>query len=107
VEVVEGAGVFAGPGRIRVDGRELRWRAAIIATGSSPLLPPIPGLAGADPLSTDTVWDLRELPVRLVVLGGGPVGCELGQAFARLGSQVTLVEMQDRLLPRRSHGRAS
>jgi pyruvate/2-oxoglutarate dehydrogenase complex dihydrolipoamide dehydrogenase (E3) component len=83
-----------------VDGRELRWRTAIIATGSSPLLPSVAGLAGADPLSTDTVWDLRELPGRLVVLGGGPVGCELGQAFARLGSQVTLVEMLDRLLPR-------
>jgi pyruvate/2-oxoglutarate dehydrogenase complex dihydrolipoamide dehydrogenase (E3) component len=99
VEVVEAEGRFAGPGRILAGERELRFRAAIIATGSQPVVPPIPGLAAADPLSTDTVWELRELPKRLVILGGGPVGCELGQAFARLGANVTLIEMADRLLP--------
>lgn len=100
VEVLEASGRFTGAGRIEADGRELRWRSAIIATGSSPLVPPIPGLRDADPLTTDTVWELRELPPRLTILGGGPVGCELAQAFARLGSRVTLVEMAERLLPK-------
>ncbi len=104
VEVIPANARFSGPGRIRADGRELRWRAAIIATGSSPLMPAIPGLAETEALSTDTVWDLRELPRRLVVLGGGPIGCELGQAFARLGSQVTIVEQADRLLLKEEPG---
>jgi hypothetical protein len=98
VEVIESAGRFIAPGRIEAHGRELRWRTAIIATGSEPVIAPVPGLAEAEPLTTDTMWELRELPGRLVVLGGGPVGCELAQAFARLGSQVALVEMADRLL---------
>jgi pyruvate/2-oxoglutarate dehydrogenase complex dihydrolipoamide dehydrogenase (E3) component len=98
VDVVEAEGRFAGPGRLEAAGRTLRFRTAIIATGSAPAIPPIPGLETADALTTDTLWDLRELPARLVVLGGGPVGCELSQAFARLGARVTLVEMADRLL---------
>lgn len=98
VEVIEGDARFTGPGRIEAGGRELRWRSAIIATGSEPVVPPIDGLAEARPLSTDTVWDLRELPARLLVLGGGPIGCELTQALARLGAEVTVVEMADRLL---------
>ncbi|HEY3190245.1 MAG TPA: FAD-dependent oxidoreductase [Solirubrobacteraceae bacterium] len=98
VEVIQAEGRFTGPGRIDVGGRELRFRTAIIATGSQPALPPIPGLDTAEVLTTDTVWELRELPRRLVILGGGPTGCEFGQAFARLGAQVTLVEMADRLL---------
>lgn len=72
----------------------------MIATGSAPVLVPVPGLAEAQPLTSDTVWGLDALPGRLVVLGGGAIGCELGQAFARLGSKVTLVEALDRLLPR-------
>jgi pyruvate/2-oxoglutarate dehydrogenase complex dihydrolipoamide dehydrogenase (E3) component len=100
VEVIQADGRFTGPGTAQAAGRELRYRAAIIATGARPSLPPIPGLSEAEPLTTDTVWELRELPDRFVVLGGGPVGCELAQAFARLGSRVTLVEMVDRLLPR-------
>lgn len=98
VEVIQAIGRLTGPGTIDVDGRKLRWRSAIIATGSKPVIPVIPGLEDADPLTTDTLWQLRELPRRLVVLGGGPVGCELAQAFARLGSHVTLIEMADRLL---------
>jgi pyruvate/2-oxoglutarate dehydrogenase complex dihydrolipoamide dehydrogenase (E3) component len=98
VEVIEADGRFTAPGRIEAGGRELRWRAAIIATGSRPAIPAIRGLETIDPLTTETLWDLRELPARLVVLGGGPVGCELGQAFARLGAHVTLVELADRLL---------
>jgi pyruvate/2-oxoglutarate dehydrogenase complex dihydrolipoamide dehydrogenase (E3) component len=100
VQVVSGAGRFVGPDRLEVAGRTLRFRHALIATGAAPLLPPIPGLAEAEPLTSHTVWDLRELPGRLVVLGGGSIGVELAQAFARLGAQVTVVELADRLLPR-------
>jgi pyruvate/2-oxoglutarate dehydrogenase complex dihydrolipoamide dehydrogenase (E3) component len=103
VEVVHGTGTFTGPDRLEVDGRDVRFRHAMIATGASPLVPPIPGLREA-PLTSDTLWDLAELPRRLVVLGGGPIGAELGQAFARLGSQVTVVEMADGLLPREEPG---
>jgi len=98
VEVIEAEGHFVAPGRIDAAGRTLRWRTAIIATGSRPVLPPVRGLADAQPLTTDSVWSLRQLPGRLVVLGGGPIGCELAQAFARLGAHVTIVEMADRLL---------
>ncbi|MBA3262397.1 MAG: FAD-dependent oxidoreductase [Thermoleophilaceae bacterium] len=98
VEVIAADGRFTAPGRIAAGGRELGYRTAIIATGSRPVLPSVPGLDAVSPLTTDTVWDLRDLPRRVVVLGGGPVGCELGQAFARLGAHVTLVEMADRLL---------
>jgi pyruvate/2-oxoglutarate dehydrogenase complex dihydrolipoamide dehydrogenase (E3) component len=100
VEVITAAGSFAGVGLVRAGERELRYRSAIIATGSQPVLPPIPGLPESQPLSTDTLWQLRELPRTLVVLGGGAVGCELGQGLARLGVSVTIVEMSDRLLPR-------
>ncbi len=100
VEVISGTGCFTGPDRIEVDGRTLRFRRAMIATGAAPVVPPIPGLRAADPLTSDTVWDLQVLPRRLVVLGGGPIGVELGQAFGRLGSQVTVVELAAQLLPR-------
>ncbi|WND39763.1 FAD-dependent oxidoreductase [Streptomyces sp. BB1-1-1] len=99
VEVVHGAASFTGPGTLTAGERRVSFRYALIATGSSPALAPVPGLAEAGPLTSDTVWELSELPRRMVVLGGGPVGCELGQAFARLGSQVTLVEAKDRLVP--------
>ncbi len=100
VEFVQGRGRFDGPGRVVVGDRTLRYRTALIATGSRPTLPPLPGLADRDPLTSDTVWGLRELPRRLVVLGGGSIGCELGQAFSRLGSTVTIVEAARHLLPR-------
>jgi len=98
VEVIEASGRFTGPGRISAGGRELRFRAALVATGSKPRIPDIPGLREARPLTNENVFELRELPRRLVVLGGGPTGCELGQALARLGAEVTLVERDDRLL---------
>ncbi len=102
VSVVEGAARFEEPGRLRVDTasgtRTIGFGRAVIATGSSPIVPPIPGLAESGPLTTDTVWELDELPARLLVVGGGAIGAELGQAFARLGSSVTVVEAADRLL---------
>ncbi|MFE0642051.1 dihydrolipoyl dehydrogenase family protein [Streptomyces sp. NPDC058877] len=104
VDVTRGAATFTGPRTLTTGGREISFRYALIATGSSPALAPVPGLAEAEPLTSDTVWELTELPQRLVVLGGGPIGCELGQAFARLGSQVTLVEAMDCLVPREEPG---
>jgi pyruvate/2-oxoglutarate dehydrogenase complex dihydrolipoamide dehydrogenase (E3) component len=98
VRVRTGSVRFTGPGTAEVDGAEVAFRHALVATGSDPAVPPIPGLAGSGALTTDTVWDLDALPGRLVVLGGGTIGCELGQAFARLGSAVTIVEAADRLL---------
>ena len=80
--------------------RTLTTKNIVIAAGARPFIPPIPGLQEINPLTSDTVWSLRTLPQRLVVLGGGPVGCELTQCFARLGSQVTQVEMLPRLMVR-------
>ena len=100
VDVFLGAGRFAGPDTVEVDGTLLRFRRAIIATGGRPAVPPIPGLAEAGFLTNETVFGLTELPRRFVVIGGGPIGCELAQAFARFGSTVTLVERGPQLLPR-------
>ncbi|MGV8941259.1 MAG: FAD-dependent oxidoreductase [Lysobacter sp.] len=100
VEVITGAARVVSPWEIDVGGQRLTARSLIIATGARPLLPPIPGLDSAQYLTSDTVWELRELPKRLLVLGGGPIGCELAQAFARFGSRVTVVEMAPRLLGR-------
>ena len=105
VECIAGNARIASPWTVETtlaDGskRTLATRAIVVAAGGRPFIPPIPGLGEAQPLTSDTVWDLRTLPRRLVVLGGGPIGCELAQCFARLGSQVTQVEMLPRLLPR-------
>ena len=101
-QVVADSAEFVGPRRVRLRaaGTEVSARAVLVAVGSEPILPPVPGLAQAAPLTSDTVWDLTVLPPRLLVLGGGPIGCELSQAFGRLGSQVTVVEQGPRLLPR-------
>ena len=99
VSVRSGAARFTGPGRAEIDGRPLRFRQALIATGASPDIPAIPGLKEARIYTSDTVWDAEELPGRLVVIGGGPLGCELGQAFARLGSRVVLLA-RSKILPR-------
>ena len=99
IEVVRGRAAFTSPRELSVAGRVLRARRFVIATGSQPAIPPVPGLAEARYLTNETVFDLTELPARLTVLGGGAVGCELAQAFARLGSQVTVIEAAARLLP--------
>jgi len=98
--VVAGHARFTSPSTASVAGATVRFRQAVIATGSSPALPDIPGLADAAPLTSDTIWGVRERPEQLVVLGGGAIGCELAQAWARLGSAVTLVHRGARLLPK-------
>src|SRR6185436_11377704 len=80
--------------------KTLTTRNIVIAAGARPFVPPIPGLRESNPLTSENVWNLRTLPTRLVVLGGGPIGSELAQCFARLGSQVTQVEMLPRILVR-------
>jgi len=100
VDVYLGHGRFTGPTTVEVDGRRLEFARAVIATGARAAAPPIPGLAEAGYLTNETVFTLTALPRRLVVVGGGPIGCELAQAFARFGAEVTLVEMEPRLLPR-------
>lgn len=106
VDVFLGEARFTAADRLEVEGRELRFARAVVATGARAAVPPVPGLPEAGFLTNDTVFELTELPRRLGVVGGGPVGCELAQAFARLGSRVTLVEAADRLLPRDDPGAA-
>jgi pyruvate/2-oxoglutarate dehydrogenase complex dihydrolipoamide dehydrogenase (E3) component len=101
VDVIAGTARFAGPGRIEVgNGTVLQYRAALIATGSRPVIPDLDGLSAAHPLTNETVFDLRERPDRLAIVGGGPIGSELAQAFQRLGTQVTLVQRRGYLLPK-------
>ena len=104
VECIAGEAKITSPWTVDVKSpegtRTLTTRAIVIAAGAHPFVPPIPGIDEVGCFTSDTVWDLRELPRRLVVLGGGPVGCELTQCFARLGSQVTQVEMLPRIMMR-------
>ena len=100
VDVFLGSAEFIGPDTVRVGDTILRFARACIATGARASTPPIPGLADVGYLTNETVFSLTELPRRLVVIGAGPIGCELAQAFARLGSQVTLVEADQHILPR-------
>ncbi|QYZ64574.1 MAG: pyridine nucleotide-disulfide oxidoreductase [Gammaproteobacteria bacterium (ex Lamellibrachia satsuma)] len=100
VDVIQGEAKITSPYVVEVDGREITTRGIVVATGARPFVPPIPGLDQIDYLTSDNLWQLRELPQRLLVLGGGPIGCELSQAFARFSSQVTMVEMAPRLMIR-------
>ncbi|SHJ44732.1 Pyruvate/2-oxoglutarate dehydrogenase complex, dihydrolipoamide dehydrogenase (E3) component [Malonomonas rubra DSM 5091] len=100
VEVIAGEAKITSPWTVEVNGQVLTSRSIIIATGARPFVPPIKGLDQVEYLTSDNLWGLRELPEKLVVLGGGPIGSELTQAFARLGSQVTQVEMLPRILSR-------
>ncbi len=99
VRVIAEYGAFTADGEITAGDDVLHYRKAMIATGASPVVPGIPGLREANPRTSDTIWELDELPKRLVVIGAGAIGCELGQAFGRLGSDVTLVEAAPRILP--------
>lgn len=100
VECIQGEARIRSPYEVAVNDRILITKNIVIATGASPLVPPIPGLSDVKYLTSDNVWALRELPRRLIVLGGGPIGCELAQSFSRLGSQVSLVEMASRIMAR-------
>lgn len=100
IDVFLGDGRFVGPDVVEVGGKRLRFRRAVIATGARAAVPPIPGLAEAGCLTNETIFNLTELPASLAVLGGGPIGCELAQTFARFGSQVTLLDMEDHVLVR-------
>ncbi|GDY27427.1 pyridine nucleotide-disulfide oxidoreductase [Agarivorans sp. Toyoura001] len=100
VNCVQGTAHIRSPWEVEIDGKTVTTQNIVIATGARPLVPPIPGLQDVDFLTSDTLWQLSELPKKLLVLGGGPIGCELTQSFARLGAQVTQIEMADHLLIR-------
>lgn len=100
VDVFLGEGQFSGSNTIQVEGKTLNFKKAVIATGARAVHPPVEGLAEAGFLTNETVFSLTERPRRLAVVGGGPIGCELAQAFRRLGSQVTLIEMSAQFLAR-------
>ena len=100
IDVIAGYARFRDRGSLDVDGKSLSSKRFIVATGARPLFPPIPGLRESAPLTNEDIFELDRLPPSLAILGGGPIGCEMAQAFARLGSRVTLVEAAERLLPR-------
>jgi len=100
VDVFFGEGAFSGPDAVVVDGRRIKFKKAIIATGTRPNVPPIPGLAQAGFLTNETLFSLQKLPERLAIIGGGAIGCEMAQAFARLGSRVKILESNARILSR-------
>ena len=98
IDVYFGAGRFTGPDVLEVDGQRLRFNRAVIATGSRPVAPEMPGLAGTRYLTNESIFSLDELPRRLAIVGAGPIGCELAQAFARFGSEVILLDTQNQIL---------
>lgn len=100
IDVVEGHAAFTGARRLDVGGKLLSARHIVIATGSAPFVPRIDGIGSVSYRTSDTIWQERELPGSLLVLGGGAIGCELAQVFRRFGADVTIVEGAPRLLPR-------
>ncbi len=101
IELVRGAGRLAGPGKVEADGSTYEAGSIVIATGSDPLIPPIDGLDQLDGIWTNReATGVKEIPASLLILGGGPVGVEMAQAFARMGAKVTIVEGEEGLLPR-------
>lgn len=102
VDVFFGAAAFSDPHTVVVAGQALRFRRAVIATGGRATAPPVPGLREAPYLTNETVFSLTERPERLLVIGAGPIGCELAQAFARFGSEVTVLDQSPQVLPRES-----
>lgn len=99
IEVIEAPARLAGPGQLDIAGSGLQYRRLVIASGSVPATPPIEGIGKVAALTNETVFDLTTRPASLLIIGGGPVGVELGQAFARLGTAVTIAEAADRLIP--------
>jgi pyruvate/2-oxoglutarate dehydrogenase complex dihydrolipoamide dehydrogenase (E3) component len=106
VDVFFGEARFTGPDAVEVGGRVLRFRRAVVATGARAARPDIPGLADAGFLTNETVFTLTELPPRLAVIGAGPIGCELAQAFARFGARVSLLGNRPQIMPREDEGAA-
>jgi pyruvate/2-oxoglutarate dehydrogenase complex dihydrolipoamide dehydrogenase (E3) component len=100
IEVYFGAAQFSGPRAVVVDGKTLRFKKALVATGARPMIPAVPGLSEMNYLTNETVFDLTEQPRRLLVVGGGPLGCELAQAFCRLGSHVIIAQDDPMFLPK-------
>ena len=100
VDCIQGEATIVSPWEVKVDGKSIYTRNIVIASGARPFVPLIPGVDQMDYLTSDNLWELNVLPKRLLVLGGGAIGCELAQAFNRLGSEVTLVDMMPRVLPR-------
>ena len=100
VDCVQGEARLMDPWTVAVGERSITARNIILASGATPFVPPIPGIDEVPVLTSENLWSLTERPARLLVMGGGPIGCELAQAFRRLGSTVTLIDMEDRLLPR-------
>ena len=100
VNCVTGDATILSPWEVEVNGTRITTRNIVIATGARPLVPAIPGLDTVNYLASDTVWQLTALPKRLLILGGGPIGCELAQSFCRLGAEVTIVERSPQLLNR-------
>jgi dihydrolipoamide dehydrogenase len=100
VDCISGEAEVLSPWEVKVNGNVLSTRNIILATGAGPVVPPLPGLADAKVITSDTIWDLKELPKKLVVIGGGPIGVELAQSFKRLGSEVTVVEAAPSILVR-------
>lgn len=98
VDCITGAAKILSPWEIEVNGKVLTTKNITIATGASPFVPPIKGVEAIDYLTSENLWDIREQPKKLVVLGGGPIGLEIAQSFQRLGTEVTLVEMADRIM---------
>lgn len=100
IDVFIGHGAFVGPDTVEVDGQKLHFKKAVIATGARAAELPIPGLGDVDALTNETLFSLTELPRRLIVIGGGPIGSEMSQSFARFGSEVTQIEKADHILAR-------
>lgn len=98
VECISGEAKLLSPWEIRVGSRTITSKNIVIATGAGPAIPKIPGIEEADFVTSDNLWKIRELPKRFVIMGGGPIGCEMAQAFARFGSEVTIVEAVDRIM---------
>ena len=103
VDVIEGHARLLGFGRVEVDGRVVEARHIVVATGSVPSIPDIPGLSSVDYLTTESLFEVTALPAELTIIGGGAIGLELGQAFSRLGSRVRIIEAATALLPREDH----
>lgn len=98
VECIQGRAEVLDRNHVRVNGRVLRTKAIVLALGASPIIPKIPGIETIKALTSENLWDLRKLPKRLAILGAGPIGCEMAQAFQRLGSEVTLIDSAGRML---------